>query len=95
LLQLKKWFWSNSKTGIVLKIIKHIIVSIILFACANAQETVPLSSEGYIPVWSVAGPFEQPMVGFGVPVDEDIIRREERYCPQVKLRKAVLLKMDC
>jgi alpha-mannosidase len=92
LLQLKKWFWSNSKTGIVLKIIKHIIVSIILFACANAQETVPLSSEGYIPVWSVAGPFEQPMVGFGVPVDEDIINEKNVIVHAGKTEKSSLVK---
>src|SRR5690606_26149254 len=30
-----------------------------------------------VPVWLTAGPFEQPVVGFGVPADEDVIGEAE------------------
>jgi hypothetical protein len=48
-------------------------------ACAPGQGSggrdayVPLSADGVIPVWRVAGPFEQPTTGFGTPVDADSI----------------------
>jgi hypothetical protein len=32
-----------------------------------------LTEEGFIPAWLVAGPFEQPLVGFGQAVDADAI----------------------
>ncbi len=32
-----------------------------------------LTEEGFIPAWLVAGPFEQPLVGFGQAVDADVI----------------------
>ncbi|MCY4674518.1 MAG: hypothetical protein OXD43_12270 [Bacteroidetes bacterium] len=32
-----------------------------------------LTEEGFIPAWLVAGPFEQPLVGFGQAVDTDVI----------------------
>ena len=32
-----------------------------------------LTKEGFIPAWLVAGPFEQPLVGFGQAVDADVI----------------------
>ncbi|RPH32733.1 hypothetical protein EHM92_08525, partial [bacterium] len=34
---------------------------------------IPLRSDGTIPAWYVAGPFEQPTAGFGDPVDSDMI----------------------
>lgn len=34
---------------------------------------VPLSNSGRIPIWAVNGPFKQPLVGFGSPVDFDPI----------------------
>lgn len=35
--------------------------------------SVPLTGNGTIPVWYVAGPFDQPITGFGTPVDADSI----------------------
>lgn len=32
-----------------------------------------LTEAGFIPVWLVAGPFEQPLIGFGQAVDTDVI----------------------
>ena len=41
---------------------------------SNSSETsFNLTDAGFIPAWLVAGPFEQPMVGFGQAVDHDMI----------------------
>jgi hypothetical protein len=49
-----------------------LVISLYSFSWAQGQK-IPLTSDGFIPVWNTVGPFEQPMVGFGVPVDEDVI----------------------
>ena len=38
----------------------------------NAKQ-LPLTKEGFIPCWIAAGPFDQPLTGFGVPADKDVI----------------------
>jgi len=60
------------------KILNHrywlIIAISLLSVCGNAQtKKLSLSENGYIPVWLAAGPFEQPLVGFGTPADSDMI----------------------
>lgn len=44
-------------------------------AAHTDQETVSfdLTDAGFVPAWLVAGPFEQPLVGFGEAVDADVI----------------------
>ncbi len=39
----------------------------------QAYVTFGLTEAGFIPAWLVAGPFEQPLVGFGQAVDADVI----------------------
>jgi hypothetical protein len=43
----------------------------------SQDNRTPLSDKGFIPVWNVVGPFEQPLFGFGVPVDKDVIGEKE------------------
>src|SRR5690606_2792366 len=51
---------------------------LLLAAPALAQPlTALLADDGTVPVWLTAGPFEQPVVGFGVPADEDVIGEAE------------------
>ena len=38
----------------------------------NSTE-IPLTKDGFIPCWIAAGPFDQPLTGFGVPSDKDVI----------------------
>jgi alpha-mannosidase len=39
----------------------------------DGRRFLPLSPDGVVPLWRVAGPFEQPTTGFGIPVDADSI----------------------
>jgi alpha-mannosidase len=39
----------------------------------------PLAADGTIPVWLAAGPFDQPMTGFGIPADADLIGEAEAH----------------
>lgn len=48
------------------------IVLLCLAAPAVAQP-VPLADDDTVPVWLAAGPFEQPLTGFGDPGDADVI----------------------
>ena len=43
----------------------------ILFA--GGYTSIPLNENGSVKFWSLAGPFEQPLVGFGDPADKEII----------------------
>jgi hypothetical protein len=53
-------------------------VALLLAMPAAAQPVrAPLGADGTIPVWLTAGPFEQPVVGFGVPADADVIGEAE------------------
>ena len=40
---------------------------------APSETSFDLTDGGFIPAWLAAGPFEQPMVGFGQAVDQDMI----------------------
>ncbi len=40
---------------------------------SQVNQKIPLEENGSIPVWLVAGPFEQPTFGFGNPADADKI----------------------
>jgi hypothetical protein len=37
------------------------------------KKNIPLTDKGFIPAWLAAGPFELPLVGFGVPADSNMI----------------------
>ncbi|RPI74434.1 MAG: hypothetical protein EHM47_03560, partial [Ignavibacteriales bacterium] len=53
---------------------------------------IPLTDEGFVSAWIVTGPFEQPLVGFGVPADEDIIGEKEIEPLWGKEEKSNLIK---
>jgi len=42
----------------------------------ESKQKIPLTKEGFIPAWLVVGPFEQPLTGFGVPADSDVINEK-------------------
>ena len=46
---------------------------LLFLAVPAAAQPVPLAGDGTVPVWLAAGPFEQPLTGFGVPGDADVI----------------------
>ncbi len=50
-------------------------IALLLFAVPVAAQPVraPLAPDGTIPVWLAVGPFDQPLTGFGVPGDADVI----------------------
>lgn len=63
----------------------YVIIGVIMVlstASAVSQESTgvsfPLSGEGYIPAWLVAGPFEQPIIGLGGIGQEDVIGAKEK-----------------
>jgi hypothetical protein len=57
------------------------LLSSILYSLSSPTKaqplTAPLADDGTVPVWLTAGPFDQPVVGFGVPADADVIGEAE------------------
>ena len=51
-----------------------------------------LTDEGFIPAWLVAGPFEQPLVGFGQAVDADVIGEAEITPTVGKIERTALVE---
>jgi alpha-mannosidase len=77
------------------KIKIYIFFLMILFAylSINAQnKKIDLTPEGFIPAWLVCGPFEQPLFGFGVPADKDMIGEKNIEPFWGKIEQDALLK---
>jgi hypothetical protein len=51
------------------------LLALLLAAAPGAAQTTraPLGADGTVPLWLAAGPFEQPLSGFGVPGDADAV----------------------
>lgn len=51
-----------------------LLVAVLATPLAAAQPVrAPLGPDGTVPVWLAVGPFDQPLTGFGVPGDADVI----------------------
>ena len=57
---------------IKINIVFFFILAVNSFHYAQENE-IALTKKGFIPVWIAAGPFDQPLTGFGVPADKDVI----------------------
>jgi hypothetical protein len=60
---------------------------------ANSNE-IPLTKEGFIPAWLVVGPFDQPVAGFGIPADSDVISEKTIRPYWGKEEKSTLVKNE-
>jgi len=69
-----------------------ILVSTYSFSQVANSKKIPLTKEGFIPAWIVAGPFDQNLVGFGVPADSDVIGEKTIKPYWGKEEKNILVK---
>ncbi len=49
------------------------VASSLTFSQSIQTKKLSLTKEGFIPYWIAVGPFDQPLTGFGVPSDSDVI----------------------
>ncbi len=62
----------NKKT-IAQKLLLILFLSINFVYAGDTKSEIPITENGTIKYWYLAGPFEQPIVGFGDPADKEII----------------------
>jgi alpha-mannosidase len=71
-----------------------VLISSLSFSQDEYSDKISLTRDGFIPFWLVVGPFEQPLVGFGVPTDSDVIAEKEVDPFWGKKEKSILVKNE-
>ena len=64
------------------------------FAQDIKSKQLALTKDGFIPYWLSAGPFDQPLTGFGVPSDSDVIDEKNIQPFWGKTEHDTILKSD-